>query len=261
MGKPDPVQPPDPLDVAQTDVAFNRIDQLTPTGNLTFSDRPGGPEGALNVATLDLPPEIQALFESQTQSDQQLLNLALGRQEGFEQGLPGLIPGLETGAGEVRDAFFDQGSALLNRQFDRDEGTLRQSLANRGLTGAGTTELGEAPTTELGVFGERKNQAFSDLALESVQRGIGTQLTEAQLRQSNRATQFNELASLLGLQQVSQPGLSNFFTPSRADTASGFALQNQANIANAGFQSQTQSDLLGGLFSLGSAFIGRPRPG
>jgi len=255
MGKPDPVQPPDPLDVAQTDVAFNRIDQFTPTGNLTFSDRPGGPEGALNVATLDLPPEIQRLFESQTQSDQQLLNLALGRQQGFEQGLPGLIQGLDTGAGEVRDAFFDQGSALLNRQFDRDEGRLRQSLANRGLTGAGTTELGEAPTTEFGVFGERKNQAFSNLALESVQRGIGTQLTEAQLRQSNRATQFNELASLLGLQQVSQPGLSNFFTPSRADTGAGFALQQQGQIANQASQQGTLSGILEGLFGLGSAGI------
>ena len=255
MGKKDPVQPPDPLQVAQTDAAFNRIDQFTPTGNLTFSDRPGG-QGSNNVATLTLPPEIQSLFDSQTQSDQQLLNLALGRQEGFESGLPGLIPGLDTGAGEVKDAFFDQGSELLNRQFDRDEDRLRQSLANRGLTGAGTTELGEAPTTELGVFGERKNQAFSDLANEAVQRGIGTQLTDANIRQSNRATQFNELASLLGLQQVAQPGLNNFFTPGRTDTAAGFALNQQGQIANANASSAITSDILQGLFGLGSAKIG-----
>ncbi len=258
MGKKDPVQPPDPLEVAQTDASFNRIDQFTPTGNLTFSDREGGPAGANNVATLTLPPEIQALFESQTQSDQSLLNLALGRQEGFEQGLPSLIEGLSTSGGEVKDAFFDQGSALLNRSFDRDEDRLRNSLANRGLTGAGTLELGEAASTEFGVFGERKNQAFSDLALESVQRGIGTELTDANIRQSNRATQFNELASLLGLQQVSQPGLNNFFTPGRTDTAAGFALNQQGQIANAEAGSGITSGILSGLFGLGAAQIGRP---
>jgi len=256
MGKPDPVQLPDPLNVAQTDAAFNRIDQFTPTGNLTFSDRQGGPRGANNVATLTLPPEIQRLFDSQVTSDQGLLNLALGRQEGFEGGLPDLIQGLDTGSGEVRDAFFDQGSALLNRQFDRDEDKLRQSLANRGLTGAGTNELGEAPTTEFGVFGERKNQAFSDLALESVQRGIGTQLTEANIRQSNRSTQFNELASLLGLQQVSQPGLNNFFTPGRTDTGAGFALNQQGQIANNRSQTDIFGGILSGLFGLGAAGIG-----
>ncbi len=255
MGKKDPVQPPDPLDVAQTDAAFNRIDQFTPTGNLTFSDRPGGPAGANNVATLTLPPEIQALFDSQTQSDQGLLDLALGRLGGLEGGLPDLIQGLDTSAGEVKNAFFDQGSELLNRQFDRDETQLRNSLANRGLTGAGTNELGEAATSEFGVFGERKNQAFSNLALESVQRGIGTQLTEANIRQSNRSTQFNELASLLGLQQVSQPGLNNFFTPGQTDTAAGFALNQQGQIANAAAGSQITSGILEGLFGLGSSAI------
>jgi hypothetical protein len=130
MGKKDPVSSPDPLDVARTDAQFNRIDQFTPTGNLTFSDRPGSIPGANNVATLTLPPEIQALFDSQTQSDQQLLNLALGRQQGFEQGLPGLIEGLETESGDVRDIFFDEGSKLLNRQFDLDEAKLRGSLSN-----------------------------------------------------------------------------------------------------------------------------------
>jgi hypothetical protein len=257
MGKPDPVQPPDPLEVAATDAAFNRIDQFTPTGNLVFSDRPGGPAGANNIATLTLPPEIQALFDAQTQSDQQLLNLALGRQQGFEGGLPDLIQGLSRDSGEIRDAFFNQGSALLNRQFDRDEDALRQSLANRGLTGT-SAELGEAAGTELGVFGERKNQAFSDLALESVQRGIGTELTDANIRQSNRATQFNELASLLGLQQVAQPGLNNFFTPSRTDTGAGFALNQQGQIANAANQTALTSGLLSGLFGLGAAGIGRP---
>lgn len=255
MGKKDPVSAPDPLDVARTDAEFNRIDQFTPTGNLTFSDRPGSTPGANNVATLSLPPEIQQLFDSQTQSDQSLLNLALGRQQGFEGGLPDLVQGLSTGAGEVSDTFFDRGSNLLNRQFDRDEDLLRNSLANRGLTGAGTDELGEAAGTELGLFRGAKSDTFENLALEATQRGIGAELTDANIRQSNRATQFNELASLLGLQQVSQPGLNNFFTPGQTDTAAGFGLANQANIANAQANSGITSGILEGLFGLGVAGI------
>ena len=265
------VEAPDPVQIAAADTAFNRIDQFTPTGNLTFTDRPGGPAGANNVATLTLPPEIQALFESQTQSDQQLLNLALGRQEGFEAGLPDLVTGLSStledfDRGGVESALFDKGSNLLNRQFDRDEDLLRQSLANRGLTGAGTTELGEAAGTELGLFNSGKADAFENLALSSILAGgaeqdrllnasQSTDLNQAGLTQSNRATQFNELASLLGLQQVAQPGLSNFFAPANADVTGAFGLENQANIANAANATSQRNALLGGLGSLGSALI------
>ncbi len=251
------VQAPDPLEVAQTDAAFNRIDQITPTGSLTFSDRPGGPAGANNVATLTLPPEMQSILDSQVQSDQQLLDLALGRQEGFEAGLPALVEGLSVGPGEAQDSFFDRGAALLNRQFDRDEDLLRQSLANRGLTGA-TDELGEAASTELGLFRGHKADAFENLANAAVQQGIAAELTGANLIQSNRATQFNELAALLGLDQVAQPGLNSFFAPGHTDTAAGFALNNQAQMANAANASRMQSGVLSGLFGLGSAALGNP---
>jgi hypothetical protein len=107
------------------------------------------------------------------------------------------------------------------------------------------------------LFGQEKNRAFERLAGESVQRGIGTQLTEANIRQSNRATQFNELASLLGLQGVAQPGLGNFFTPSRTDTGAGYAMQNQASMANAQNDAMVTSGILEGLFGLGSAGIAK----
>ena len=264
------VEAPDPFEIASADAAFNRIDQFTPTGNLTFTDRPGGPVGASNVATLTLPPEIQALFESQTQSDQQLLNLALGRQEGFEAGLPDLVTGLSStledfDRGGIESALFDRGSNLLNRQFDREEDSLRQSLANRGLTGT-SDELGEAATTEFGLFRSGKADAFENLALSSILAGgaeqdrllnaaTGIDLNNAGIVRGNRATQFNELASLLGLQQVAQPGLANFFAPANADVTGAFGLQNQANIANARNATSQRNALFGGLSELGSAAI------
>lgn len=264
------VEVPDPFEIASADASFNRIDQFTPTGSLTFSDRAGGPAGANNVATLTLPPEIQALFESQTQSDQQLLNLALGRQEGFEAGLPDLVTGLSStledfDRGGIESALFDRGSNLLNRQFDREEDSLRQSLANRGLTGT-SDELGEAATTEFGLFRSGKADAFENLALSSILAGgaeqdrllnaaTGIDLNNAGIVRGNRATQFNELASLLGLQQVAQPGLANFFAPANADVTGAFGLQNQANIANARNATSQRNALFGGLSELGSAAI------
>lgn len=258
------VQAPDPINAAQWDAYFNRIDQYTPTGNLVFS----GP--GRNVATMTLSRDQQNILNRQEESDLALLDMALGRQGNLEGNLPDLVSGLEGLDGFDRaryeDAIFDRGSELLNRQFDRQEGRLRQDLANRGLMSF-DPELGEAAQTELGLFNQNRDEAFEALALDAVTRGgaesradlqsnVATQLTDANLRESNRARQFNELAALLGLNQTAQPGLSSFYGPSQADVMGGFALQNQANIANAQNAQSQRNALMGGLFGLGSAFLG-----
>lgn len=258
------VEAPDPRAIAQTDAEFNRINQYTPLGSLTFS----GPNR--NIANMTFAPEVQANLDRQLQSDAQLLDLALGRQEGFESGLPDLAAGLD-GVGDFdragfESAIFDRGSELLNRQFDRQEDRLRQSLANRGLM-ATDPELGEAAMSELGLFNQNRDEAFQALALDAIQRAgaegraqgqfdIGTQLTDANIREANRARQFNELAALLGLNQVAQPGLNSFFGPAQADVTGAYGLSNQANMHNAQMAQQAQSGLMGGLFGLGSAALG-----
>jgi hypothetical protein len=76
MGKksaPKPPPPPDPREIAQTDAEYNRIDQYTPYGSFTYS----GPNR--NVATLNLSPEVQQLFDSQLGIDRNLLGEALSR--------------------------------------------------------------------------------------------------------------------------------------------------------------------------------------
>ena len=288
------VEAVDPLEVAQTDVRFNRIDQHTPLGSLTYS----GPER--NVATMDLSPEQQAILDAQQESDLGLLNMALGRQADFQAGLPNLVADLETDPSDYEmridpsqfegmdrdyyeDAVFDRGSRLLNTQFDREEDRLRQSLANRGLTGT-TDELGEAANTELGLFGQGKNEAFQALAQDAVQRAGGEmradlasqlglqqgvigaeqaamqaamagELQQANVAEANRARQFNEMAALLGMQQTSAPNLSNFYTPSQADVSGAYALENQANMQNAQMAANAQQGIMSGLFGLGSSAI------
>jgi len=61
----------------------------------------------------------------------------------------------------------------------------------------------------------------------------------------------------LGLQQVSQPGLNNFFTPSRTDTGAGFALNQQGQQFNQRSQTDIFGGILSGLLGLGAAQIGK----
>lgn len=72
MGKKDPavVEQPDPFEIARADADFNRIDQITPYGNLTYS----GPNR--NTATLSLSPELQRVFDQRMGVDSAMMDQA-----------------------------------------------------------------------------------------------------------------------------------------------------------------------------------------
>jgi hypothetical protein len=63
-----------------------------------------------------------------------------------------------------------------------------------------------------------------------------------------RSNQFNELASLLGLQQVQTPGLQNFFAPGQAGVTDAFGL-NQASQQNSFNQRSASARAAKGEFS------------
>ena len=169
--------------------------------------------------------------------------------------------------GRTEQALFDRSASLMDPQFDRAEERLIQDLANRGIP-----RDSEAGRRELTDFRNQKSEAFTRLSQDAIagggqevtrqqqalgqlfgmgqnlaQQDIFTQLQNANIQQANRATQFNELAALLGLNQVAQPGLQNFFTPGQADVTGGFALNQQANMANA----QNSANMKGGLLDAG----------
>ena len=120
----------------------------------------------------------------------------------------------------------------------------------------------------LGAFGANQS-ARGQLSGEQFQQtGFNNQVGQQNLGNQNagrmqalsealgiEGNQFNQLASLLGLQQVQQPGLQDFFAPGQVNTLGGFGLaQNQAN-ANFQAELQQQQGALGGLFGLGSAAL------
>jgi hypothetical protein len=190
----------------------------------------------------------------------------------------------------IEDNYFERANRLLEPQFARQEEALRGTLANQGLP---TTS--DAFLDQYSQFNTDRGNTYGNLANEAVmyggqeasrlladamaQRGMqfGEQLTGTNFNNAVRQTgmqnanaarvqglqealgirgnQFNELASLLGLQQVQAPQMQNFFGPGQVDYlgAQSLAAQ-QAQNAYQG-QLQQQQGMLGGLSSLGAAAI------
>lgn len=199
----------------------------------------------------------------QTQSDTNLLGSALKAQGGIDQligsplsaeGLPELPQNFDAYRGQAEKAFFDRSAGLLNEQFGKDEERLRQTLANQGLQSGG-----QAFGTEFGEFNRRRGDTYANLANDAVlfggeeasrslagQSGLRSQMLGE--RGALRGNQFNELASLLGLQQVQTPGMQDFFGPGQANVTDAFGL-NQASQQNSFNQRSASARAAKGEFS------------
>ena len=276
----DPPPPPDPVRTIEAQARFNRINQVTPFGNLTFSTPSGGTQtitervpipgsrrfaggigggksgspqfetrtrqvpiqGVLNtLATLEFSPEIQEVFDLQNQISRNTLAAALQRQSEIPFGPP------DFAFDEQRfqdNPVFNRIKSQLQPGFEFEQQRLRQELENRGIP-----FNSEAFFEALQRLSDRQGRVLSDAATQ-------TGLQDIALQQQNRSTAFNELASLLGFQQVATPGLNQFFPPANVDVlgAQQQAL-NQGNLS-AQIGAQQNSDFLDGLFGLGQAAIG-----
>lgn len=281
--QPKPPPAPDPRQIAQTEAEFNRLDQYTPFGSLTFS----GPNR--NQANLSLSPELQQLFGQQVGTDLALGGLtqqaipglsSLVNQPFSPQGLPALdipnapsLPDYNAFRSDIERAYFDRSRGLLDEQFGREEDRLRQTLANQGLQSGG-----EAFDTEFGNFNRRRGDTYSNLAQDAVLyggqeasraladqlgiTGLQNQFAQQQLQNAagirgqmfgeqsaTRSGNFNELASLLGLPQTTGiPGLQNFFAPSQTGVGDAYAL-NQASVNNSFNQRSASARAAKGEFS------------
>lgn len=158
----------------------------------------------------------------------------------------------------VEDATFQRLMNVAQPQFDRAENRLRQNLANRGQPIAAGTAGGD----EFGIFEEARQKAITDASLASLLAGADEYARQVGLaqgvrgqlfgeRQGVRNQNFNELAALLGGQQVISGG-SNFQLPNPGDAADA---ANASRIAASQNAARQQSAGLGGLFGLASAAL------
>lgn len=259
---PDPPEGPDQERLLRLQAQLNRIDQDTPYGSLTFSD-----DGS--QASFELDPALQQEFEQRTGVRNQLLSNALQRTsqlptEAFDPDIP--QAGGEAGGAlgpmdqstQTQQAVFEQARNLLEPQFERQEGRLRQTLANQGLpTGS------EAFSDEFGQFQDKRNRAYEDAAFRAVQagnqrqnqlfqQGLAGMGAQAQARQQN----LNEIQSILSGQQLGQniegqgQNLGSFYSPSNIDVLGAAGLEQQGDLAQYNAAQQQTSGNLSGLGSI-----------
>jgi hypothetical protein len=142
----------------------------------------------------------------------------------------------------------------------------QNQLAGQGFNNqAGAMQLGAEQGIRGQLSGEQFNLANSQNAANAQELGLRQQMLANQNAARTmglneqigiRGNAFNELASLLGLQQVQQPSMQNFFAPGQADFMGAQALnaQQQQNAYQGALMQQQGA--LGGLSGLGGALLG-----
>jgi hypothetical protein len=226
---------------------------------------------ARNRAFTDLAN--QAVVTGGNAAQQQLGNILAARGAGFGEQVTGANLNLAGGqfANQAAGQLFGQGlaSGQFANQAARDQLAAEQAIAGFNNQ-AGLLGLGAQQGIRGQLFGEAADQATlnnqasaQNLALQQQLLGNRNAARTQALNEALgiRGNQFNELAALLGLQQVSQPQIGNFFAPTAADVTGGYALQQQA-LQNQFLANNNRANAFNtGLFGLGGALIGAPAGG
>jgi hypothetical protein len=255
-------KPPKPLNVGKVSAeqqaantnnafqqeAFNRLNQTDQYGN-QLKYKQSGTDGRGNP--------IYSVNQSLGQTGQQFAGGLGGLGMEYFQGAQNLLgnPADYTNAGtEAR--INELGARRLDPRFQREGDALHTQLVNRGLDP--TSEAYKAQMTQ---FGETKNDAYNQLALQ----GRGQAFDEA-LR--GRSAQIEELQGLTapglkyGMGAVN-PNLVN--TPGvnvgNVDLTQLYGMQQAQKNANYQSQVQNQNGMLGGLASIGGSLALAPMTG
>ncbi len=257
----DPTTSLDPFskNISITDVRPTKIS----TENLTALT--SDPEGLRSTIESTLYNRQLGLLQPGFTQDREALeqNLADRGIPITSQGYNDAIGRLESQQGEERQRLAQQSTLAAGQESDRMVNQARNIRAQQFGERAAAGEFGLASQGQ----GFSQAAANAQLANAGRQDSIANQLLSNQIanqqrsreiaeRNATRGQNFNELAALLGGQQVQQP---SFFAPSSVDTQGAFAAQQaaQQNAYNQAMASQSAN--LGGLFglagNLGSAYL------
>lgn len=257
LGGPNVPAVPNPTDVANQQQQLNlnmleavqgasNVNQVTPTGSLTYQQTGTGPGGVPTyTATQTLSPE-----------NQQLLNLLQGNQRAAGTQAGQLLAGANYGAQNPADviggatsgntkALLGQETSYLDPYFTRQTQQLDTQLRSQGI-------FPGSPAYEQAM---QQNQ-------DTQNRAVTNFLTTAEPQAFSQAEQSYMLPASLASQLlgVSQPaGIGLTTTPQAsgqpADLTGAVASANQANMAAYNAQMQQQNAMISGLFNLAGAGI------
>jgi len=270
-GKSDPPPAPDyvgaaqqtaagNLEAARATAAANRVNQVTPYGNLTYNI--GGKDSYGNdmyTATQTLTPGQQKILEQNQGLSSGLLNTA---QQGLDYagGLlakPGIdmasLPQVGINPGET---YSDAIMRRLQPQIEQERQASDAALANQGI--AQGTQAYENAKRQLAM-----SQNDRQLGAITSGMGVGLQANQQAFGQQgyNQMQPINVINALRTGSQVQAPSYVN--VPQQANVggpdilgATNALYSNQVNATNAA--NAASGNFMGGLMSLGGAALGAP---
>lgn len=196
---------PDPFKIIRAQGKENRINEVGPSGSTIYSrDKDTG----VWTANRSFSPELQGLFDKQ-------VGLAGQDPNAYNEG--------------IANAMFGRQKAMLDPVFSEQDRALEQKLANQGLPMGS-----EAYTGERDRFDRTRNEAYESAARDATIAGTQTGL-------SQRSSEFNQLAALLGGQQVGPTAPIDVTGPFNSQYQGQLNAVNAANAAGSARNAQTTS--------------------
>lgn len=202
------------LDAARAAAAANRVNQVTPYGNLTYTQNPGaGPDGGW-TATTSLAPAQQTLLNQQNQASIGLGNLAnqgVGYVQNAMNNSPTLasLPAASVNAGQTgQDAIM----ARLQPQINQSNAALQTQLANQGIS-----QGSEAYNNAMRVQNQSVNDAQMQAALNGINVGNQAQTQALQVQTALQNQPVNMLNAVRTGSQVTNPSFAS--VPQQATTS------------------------------------------
>lgn len=170
------------LQAALQEAQLNRVNETNPYGSLTYGRTadPNAPGGYTYTRNIQLSPEQQQLYNLESGNQIAGQRIASGLQSGIADavstpfslnsfGKPigfGDASSYAGGADKVRDALYQQATALRQPQMERDKTGLDTQLRNQGLM-PGT----EAYDHSLQQLREQQGQELNDLSYRAILAG------------------------------------------------------------------------------------------
>ena len=254
---------------AVTQGLMNRVNQVTPYGNLTYNQTGAvnmpGYEVPLYTATTKLSPEQQNLYDTRTRVEQGAYDLAdryTGRI-GEATAQPFNYEGLAAAPQYSEDYRKQQLAAIEARNApaqQRDQAALQQRLANQGIALGSEAWRGAQDDYNRGVndFRLGADVQAGNAAAQTYGLEASTRDRAIQERANLRTQPINEVAALLGTGQgVQNPQFQNVpqVQVANVDTSAPYNMQYQGQMAQYQAGQQQQNAMMGGLFGLGGSAL------
>jgi hypothetical protein len=269
IGKDDAPPPPDytsaaqataqgNLDAARAATAANRVNQITPYGNLTYkqtgTDSYGNPTW---TATQEFAPAQQKIAEQQAALSSGLLNTA---QSGLDYAgnlleKPGIdmskLPSTGFNPGQ---SYQDAIMARLSPQIDRENQSFEQEMANKGI-GAGTA----AYNTAKQLLAQNQNDRLNSATVQGLNAGLTANQQAFNQAGYNQMQPINVINALRTGSQVSAP---NYVNPALQSTTQGpdilGAVTNKYNaqLGATNAANANTANFTSGLMNLGGQIFG-----